>query len=620
MCGIAGILNFNNSPIDKTALKRMGDIMLHRGPDEYGEYIDNNVGLIHQRLSIIDLSSGQQPMYSNDGKYVIVFNGEIYNFQEIRDRLRAKNYSFQTNSDTEVVLKSFIEWGEDCVNEFNGMWAFAILNTENKQLFLSRDRLGEKPLFYYNHGGQFIFSSEIKSIEAYLGSLEVNSEMLKIYFSIGYVPAPYSLYKNVNKLLPGHKLLVKNESVIVSKYWELPDINESNLITDKNLVHNTFQELLEDSVRLRMIADVPFGAFLSGGLDSASVVAIMSSISEKPIHTFTMGFAEKAYDESDLAKKVSDKFSTKHHHNTVKPDHFDDALKKVLFHYDEPFGDPSAIPTGLVSKFASEEVKMVLTGDGGDEVLSGYSIYQSEKMNSKLNAYKNILPLVSSGINTVSKITKGGIRYKLNRTGNLLNSASVSFEDRLAQKLTYLKEGNAINDLIEGNNHYEVKDYINDKLKNCRFSDSIYRLNHFHLKGSLPEQMLTKVDRMSMAHSIETRVPFLDHRLVEFMYQVDFSVKMKGYERKSVLRNTIGKKLPVELLNAPKKGFSVPLREWFKGNSFSEKLNELTSSNNGLNNQLVSKIIDDNRSGKKDNGNFIWQLFLYQAWLKKNKQ
>jgi len=620
MCGIAGIFHYDSSrEVDGSVLKKITNCLFHRGPDGEGFYFHNNIGLGHRRLSIIDLNTGHQPMFNEDKSIVVILNGEIYNYIELREELRKSGYQFQTTSDTEVIIRAYEKWGVDCQNKLNGMWAFALWDEKKQQLFISRDRLGEKPLYYSAFDNSLIFASEIKSLLAYGCPPIQNTELTELYLCLGYIPTPYSFYKNIFKLRQGHYLIVKENSVAEHKYWDIPLPDEKNMITDKKLVYEKFESIFRDAVKIRMRSDVPFGAFLSGGLDSASVVAVMSEISKMPVQTFTIGFADKVFDERKLAKDVADKFHTNHFEFVVEPESFDESLNKILHHYDEPFGDSSAIPTGYVSKIASQKVKMVLTGDGGDEVLSGYNSYQVEKFSRQ---YQQIPSFVRSFlpamISPVKNMVKGSMRYKLNRIERILSYSHQSYKSRLLAKSSWY-----IPDMIEKmtedlGKQIKLSDFIDDFYAKYPAQDSFYKLMLFQFKVLLPDDFLVKVDRMSMAYSLETRIPFLDYRLVEFMAQVAKNVKMRGYERKSVLRNSIGKKLPPSLLNAPKKGFSVPMREWFKDKAFDAKLQTLYETDFGLDGKIIKRIIEDNKSGKVDLGNFIWMLFTLKRWSEIN--
>lgn len=619
MCGIAGIYHFEpGRPIDMGRLKSMTDVIEYRGPDGEGFHESNNVGLGHRRLSIIDLSTGDQPMYNDDRSIVLVLNGEIYNYIELRTELSSLGHKFRTSSDTEVVIRAYEEWGTDCQSRLNGMWAFALWDENKNQLFISRDRIGEKPLHYAEWDNSLVFGSEIKSILDYGVPREHQLELVELYSVFKSIPAPYTFFKRIKKLMPGHYLLVTPEGVKEKKYWDLPVIDENNLIKDSSKVYQRFSELFEDSIRIRMRCDVPFGAFLSGGLDSASIVALMAGYSKFPINTFTIGYEDNDFDESNLADLVANKFGTQHQLGTVESGEFGANLDRIVHHYDEPFGDSSAIPTGQVSRFAAQHVKMVLTGDGGDEVLSGYSSYQGVKFAQKYQGLPRPIQVgVPKLLGTASNIFQGALRYKLNRYGNLLSSSSNEYKTRLLYKRAK-PELAVVKSLINPEiNTWKVEDYLAEFMASCPYKDDFYKEMYFNFKFDLPNDYLVKVDRMSMAASLETRLPFLDHRLIEFMAGVDKSVKMQGWERKSVLRKTIGKRLPQELLKASKKGFRVPVREWFKQADLQNQLNNIGKSNPILNQKVLSALVSENASGKSDNGNLIWSLAVLDGVLKK---
>ena len=386
MCGIAGIFNFDlDRPVLLEELKEMADTIAYRGPDHDGYFTDKFVGLAHRRLSIIDLEGGNQPMF-NEGKNIcIVFNGEIYNYVELKNELINLGHSFNTTSDTEVIIKAYEQWGFTCQERFNGMWAFALWDAKEQFLFLSRDRLGEKPLYYMLYRNTFLFGSEIKSILAYTGDVEPDGEMHELYLFLGYIPSPKTYYKSIKKLPAGNYLIVKKDKIKEYSYWNLPDIGEQDLLKNKNLVTNRLNELIYDSVSMRMRSDVPYGAFLSGGLDSSCIVSTMSEISSFPIKTFTIGFEEKAFDERDSARIIADRFKTEHTEEIVYRSSLEGSIQKVLHHFDEPFADPATIPTSFLAKSASKHVKMALTGDGGDEVFAGYSNYQKRTFSQEIS-------------------------------------------------------------------------------------------------------------------------------------------------------------------------------------------------------------------------------------------
>ena len=617
MCGITGIFHFvKNRMVDESRLKTMTDIIKHRGPDGEGFYINQNIGLGHRRLSIIDLNTGDQPMFNEDRSIALVLNGEIYNYIELKDELQILGHQFSTSSDTEVVIKAYEEWGLDCQNKFNGMWAFAMWDNNKKQLLLSRDRIGEKPLNYAVVDDTLIFSSEIKSLFENGVPREIRPELIEIYLVLTNIPGPDTFYKNIFKLKPGHFIIADNNGLKEFKYWDLPEIDEYNMLKNKAAIYEEFSYLFEDSVRIRMRSDVTFGAFLSGGLDSSSIVAMMAKNSAHPIETFTIGFPQKAFDESHLARLVANKFKTNHFLGTVSPDSLEEAVKRSVFHFDEPFGDSSAIPTHQVSEFAVKKVKMVLTGDGGDEVLSGYNSYAGIKISNIINQFPLFMQKsVSQGAGIFAKIFKGDIRFTLNRIENVVETAKLPLAKRIANKTAYTPLP-IIKKLTSSlTNCFSIEDYLNDTVNKIPYKDDFYRLMYLDLKANLPNDYLVKVDRMSMANSLETRAPFLDYRLIEFMIKVDKKIKMQGWERKSVLRKTIGNQLPLELLTTPKRGFGVPLREWFKDDNGMNGL-KLDSFNAIINTDIISLIIKENAHGNRDNGNFIWTLMMLNSFLK----
>lgn len=617
MCGIAGILHFDASrTVDKEVLWKMTEALKHRGPDGEGFHVNRNIGLGHRRLSIIDLEGGEQPMTDASSQVTISYNGEIYNYIELRQELVSLGYAFRTNSDTEVILKAYCEWGEQCLEKLNGMWAFALWDNNKQKLFLSRDRMGEKPLYYTVLDNTFLFASEIKSLLKYGVEIKKNLEFLEVFMSLGYLCAPDTFYNGVKQLEPGHYLSVTPKGVEKNvRYWDLPEIDERDMLTNKSKVHEEFEAIFKDSIRIRMRSDVSYGAFLSGGLDSSSIVALMSEISSKKVKTFTIGFEDKAFDESKLAQLVAEAFDTNHSQNIATPDTFEYSLQKVIDHHDEPFADVSSIATGMVSSHASQKVKMVLTGDGGDEVLSGYTTYQGELFASqyaKVPALvRNSLPFLLDKIRTP---LRGSLRYKMDRVLNVINASKVDFDQRLISK-SEQSDSSVVKKMLSSTSGVSIEEYMSSLMSDCPYKDNFYKLMFFNLKYSLPGRMLTKVDRMSMAYSLETRVPFLDYRLIDLMVKVDKHVKMAGYERKSVLRSTVGQRLPKALLKASKMGFGVPVREWFKEPSFDGYLNDLKGMDLGINGKELDKVILDNRLGKKDFGNLIWSLVVLKKWM-----
>lgn len=625
MCGISGFLHFDKErKASEAVIKKMSQVLSHRGPDGEGFYVKNNIALGHRRLSIIDLCTGEQPMYSADGKIILIFNGEIYNYLELKEELILLGNKFITTSDTEVIINAYRTWGVDCQNHFNGMWAFALWDETQKRLFISRDRIGEKPLYYSNFDNSFIFGSEIKAILAYGVPQKPRVDMTELYLILSFIPAPYTFFENIHQLMPGKFLLVDDEGMKEKTYWSLPDISEKDIIKDKEFVEKEFATLFNDSVRIRMRSDVSFGAFLSGGLDSSCVVSTMANHTKMPIQTFTMGFENKQFDERHLAKLVAEKYHTVHHEGIVSSEHFDESLNEILFHYDDPFGDASAIPTGHISEYAAKFVKMVLTGDGGDEVLSGYNTFKGEKFAQQYQQLpSHIRKLLPQFVKIIAKPLRGNLRYKLNRVSNVLESSNQSFEQRLLSKKCRIAPEKIMEIISPETKSIPFFDFYNDVMRECRFKDPFYKLTYWQHKVTLPGDMLTKVDRMSMAHSIETRVPFLDYRLIELLFRVHKNIKTKGYVNKIILRNAIANhSLPKELLTAPKKGFSVPLRDWFKEDNLNTKIKDLLLSNNDntvYNSNGIEKLINENKEGKADVGNFIWMVIVLKKWLDSKK-
>lgn len=615
MCGIAGYLHFEkarNASAD--VLQRMTNSLVHRGPDGEGMFTQEQVAFGHRRLAIIDVASGQQPMKSQDGLNVITFNGEIYNYLELRAELFSYGHRFITNSDTEVLLAAYKQWGTSCVHKLNGMWAFAIWDYNKQELFCSRDRLGEKPFFYAEYDNTFVFGSEIKALFAYGIPKEVNSETLDAYLCFTYIPAPYTYFKNIHKLLPGHNLIVKSNGISISEYWDLPLNHTDILRTDTDRVKEEFSYLFDNSVQLRMRCDVPFGAFLSGGLDSASVVQAMTRHSNHAVKTFTIGFENQQYDERHLAKLVAQQYNSIHTENVVVPEDAEQMLAVLAYHYDEPFGDSSALPTYIVSKMAREHVTMVLTGDGGDEVLSGYTIHQGEKFARQFRKVPSIVRsfVIPTMLHGAKAVSPQSVSKKLDRIRTLIHSSNSDFVSRLMSKQTGFMQTERDILLEQSQNVRPAIEFVQERLSKVRHLDSFSQLNYWLTKVSLPDDMLTKVDRATMANSLEARVPFLDYRLVELMAGVSMDVKLKGYTRKHVLRSTLGKQLPQELLKAKKRGFVVPLRDWMRsGSADALERRALYVTDSGLiKRETVAEITLHHKTGLKDRANALWTLAM----------
>ena len=490
------------------------------------------------------------------------------------------------------------------------MWAFAILNKDKEQLFVSRDRIGEKPLFYYQNSEVFIFASEIKAIVDYIGEPEINIDFFQAYLINLNVPAPYTFYKDIYQLEPAHNMVYKDASINISRYWDLPNVSSSELLRDKSEVLSSFEEIFEDSVRIRMRSDVAFGAFLSGGLDSSLIVSVMNKFSEKDVHTFTMGFTDKKFDETDLARLVATKFKTAHIESRIDLKEIKDPVSTVLKYFDQPFGDSSAIPTYYVSKEARKHITMVLSGDGGDEVLSGYKTYKKIKLLEAINKSPKLLTrLMKSSISLLNSGVGGNGMKQLYL---LMNNAHKDFSEvnlhNRISKLNLEQIHEFVQDNYKESNQFSIIDYYNNIINSSKNKDPFYQQMRLNFYNDLPNDYLVKVDRMSMANSLETRAPFLDHRLIELMAITDKSIKLENLKLKSVLRNSkIGKNLPSEVLKGSKSGFSIPLKDfnssYIKDMPFADKYTELLR---GLRTQQKKSKVDEN---------LAWALIVFSNFI-----
>ena len=620
MCGIAGVVYSDPTrKVNESELKKMSDSIHHRGPDDEGFYINNNVGFGFRRLSIIDLHTGHQPLTNEDGTVWIVFNGEIYNFQELRADLLKKGHQFKTKTDTEVIVHLYEEYGIDCVKHLRGMFGFAIWDDNKKKLFCARDRFGIKPFYYHFDGERFVFGSEIKVIKnAENISKDIDFTALDSYFAYGYITDNKSIFKAIEKLKPAHILEfepVKKE-IKISKYWHVnfePDYSKTEGEWMEEIDH-----VLSESVKMRMIADVPLGAFLSGGIDSSSIVALMSKHSDRPIKTFSMGFKEQEFNELQYAQEVADKYGTEHHEQIVEPESIG-LLSKLVDAYDEPFADSSAIPTYYVSKFAREHVTVALSGDGGDELFAGYRHYP--KMNNIYN--KNVLP---HGFNkhfwgalykTIPMKIKGkGITYFLSKERRNVGAYFTLLTQPERNKLFKREVQEQI-----GNNYAEQ--YKIDLINACESDDFVTRTQYTDIHSYMVDDILTKVDRVSMQNSLEVRVPIMDHVFAELSFKIPSKFKLKGNEKKYILKKSMEKYLPPGVLSHKKQGFGIPLKMWFKSD-LKEYINDRLGSSNSyvsqyLNMDFVQKIVNDHNTGMRDLNQKIWEILFLDAWLEQNQ-
>jgi asparagine synthase (glutamine-hydrolysing) len=524
-----------------------------------------------------------------------------------------------------VIAHAYEVWGDACVERLNGMWAFALWDARRERLLLSRDRLGIKPLAWSWDGERLLFGSEIKALLAAGHPVVPNWEVLDAYVAFGFVPEPHSLYAGVQKLLPAHNLVLeRGRPPVARRYWDVPVTDEADARRDEPRIVEEFTALLEDAVRLQMRSDVPFGAFLSGGLDSASIVTIMSEAARAPVRTFTIGFETPGYDERPLARLVAERCRTEHVERVVEPAMLEAGLAALAHAFDEPFGDGSALATWIVSGVAREHVTVALTGDGGDEVLAGYTRYQGEKFSRAYAALPGFVreSVLPRSVDAARAVLPGGLRNSAQRAARVLEAANMDFVTRLTRKQSWSSEACRARLLAgTGQSIRPAREYIEDAMRGCPARDPFHQLAWFDYRFMLPSQMLTKVDRTSMARSLEARVPFLDHRLVELMARVSSRVQMPRFERKHVLRRALGPRLPPELLRARKRGFNVPLREWFRDGDPVALLEERIAR--GALSEVAGRpalagLLDEQRQGASDHGNLLWILLQLAGWCERS--
>jgi len=623
MCGICGFYGLN----DNRLLKKMSHIMAYRGPDDSGFFIDNNVGLANQRLSIIDLKTGHQPVHNEDESIWVTFNGEIYNFKELKVILEKKGHRFYSNSDTEVIVHAYEEYGNNCVNHFNGMFAFAIWDSNKKKLLLARDRLGIKPLYYALYNEKLIFASEIKSILQYKEfKKEIDYTALNNFFTFRYVPGEKTIIKGINRLLPGYILIYKDKQIKINKYWDL-DFCPTNEKIDYYV--NNLRSLIEDSVKKRLMSEVPLGIFLSGGIDSTAILSYADEFSDKQIKTFNLSFCDWPDNELRYAKNASEFFNTNHKEITVTPDIIK-LLPKVIWHMDEPVADPTAILNYVLAEKASKSVKVILTGEGADEIFAGYEQYKIMNLAKTYN--KTVPKFVQKGLiqRIINLLPKENFFMKLSNYLSTINNTPKSYVELLSIFDKSEKEFLYSEDLTRKIGS------LNSDLKSvsCYFKNSYDMLNKMLLsdiKTWLPNNMLIKLDRMSMAHSIEARVPFLDHRIVEFSSKVPPRLKLKGLNEKFILKKAMIKKVPKEIIKRKKQRFFVPLDFWFKNNPDYITSNIFLESDflkKNFNKKFILKLLDYQKSSShksilKHNQLLrlyyprqIWSLITLAMWHK----
>jgi asparagine synthase (glutamine-hydrolysing) len=625
MCGVVGLFDLDGRrEVDRALLDRMNETQHHRGPDGGGLHVEPGVGLGHRRLSIIDLSTGQQPLYNEDGSVVVVFNGEIYNFQALIPELSALGHVFKTKSDTEVIVHAWEAWGPACVERFRGMFAFALWDRNRETLFLARDRLGVKPLHYaLLRDGTLIFGSELKSLLAH-PALERETDPFAVeeYFALGYVPEPRTIFRGVHKLPPAHMLVVRRGQPLpaATEYWDV------RFTLDRSLSEGeACEELvrrLRESVRLRMISDVPLGAFLSGGVDSSAVVAVMAGVSAEPVNTCSIAFADPAFDESAYARMVAERYRTRHFVDQVESDDFD-LIDTLAGLYDEPYADSSALPTYRVCELARKHVTVALSGDGGDETFAGYRRYRLHLMEERMRGPVPLAvrrPVFGLLGRVYPKADWAPRVFRAKTTFEALARDSVSayfhsvsiLRDAMRRQLF----SNAFRAQIDG---YSAAEVFHRHAARAGTDDPLALVQYLDLKTYLVGDINTKVDRASMAHALEVREPLMDHPLVEWMATLPNPMKVRGQEGKVLLKKAMEPHLPHELMYRPKMGFAVPLARWFRGPLRARVrdavLGERLADTGLFNTAYLKRLVEDHQSGMRDYSAPLWTLLMFEAFL-----
>ena len=626
MCGITGIFDTRGgSEINRVVLQRMNDSQFHRGPDEGSLHIEPGVGLGHRRLSIIDIATGQQPLFNEDGSVVFVFNGEIYNYQQLIPELQALGHVFHTKSDTEVIVHAWESWGAECVKRFRGMFAFALWDRNRQTFFLARDRLAVKPMYYaVLDDGTLLFGSELKSVLAHGGlRRDIDPMAVEEYFALGYVAEPRTIFKQARKLPPAHTLSIRRGQPIGAPvaYWDV-HFSLDNPISDADAQAELVQRLKE-SVRLRMIAEVPLGAFLSGGVDSSAVVAVMAGLSSTPVNTCSIGFDDPAFNESEFAQKVADRYHTNHRLEFVKSDDFDliDTLARL---YDEPYADSSAIPTYRVSQLARKRVTVALSGDGGDETFGGYRRYQmhlmEERMRSALpDALRRPLFGLLGRVYPKADWAPRMFRAKTTFQGMARNSVEAYFHS-----MNFVREPMR-SELFSASfkaslGGYSAEEVFQRHARKAGTDDPLALIQYIDTHTYLVGDINTKVDRASMAHSLEVREPLMDHQLVEWVATLPSNLKMRGGTSKYLLKKANEPHLPDDVLYRPKMGFAVPLARWFRGPLRQRVRDSLLGGpmlDSGMFNPVAMRqIVEQHEAGTRDFSTAIWTMLMFDAFLR----
>jgi len=622
VCGIAGIVRSDGAPVDRELLERMNLAIRHRGPDDDGFYFSDGVGLAMRRLAIIDLKTGKQPIHNQDGKAWIVFNGEIYNYRELREKLEKLGHTFYTDSDTEAIVHAYDQYGTDCPKHLRGMFAFAIWDERTKSLFLARDRVGKKPLLYAQVNGQLVFGSEFSALLLHPDiSRDVNHEAIHHYLSFICVPAPLTAYRSIKKLEPGNWLLWRNGEIKIERYWQL-DFSRKTKLSEQEAGERTV-ELLREAVRVRLMSEVPLGAFLSGGIDSSAVVALMAQESSEQVKTFSIGFEAQDYSELRHARRVAEYVGADHHEFIVRPDAME-VLPTLVEHYGEPFADSSAIPSYYVSRETRRYVTVALNGDGGDECFAGYQRYAAMSLAQK---YATLPSALRRGVfaNVVSALPGGERQGPVRKAKRFVASASLAPVERYLRWISAFDE-DAKRNLYSDNFLHETADFRTAgfiapwfaKANGAGIVDASLLADTMTY---LPNDLLVKMDIASMSVSLEARSPFLDHHLMEFAASLPEKLKLRRLTTKYLLKRVLKELVPAENLTRTKMGFGIPIGYWFRG-AMQPFLRETLLSDKSLGRGLfkperVRGLINEHVENRKDHSHRIWSLLMLELWFQR---
>jgi len=622
MCGITGFVNFDGSPADRSILGSMNDAIFHRGPDEDGYYLGENVGMAMRRLSIIDLASGQQPIPNQDSSKWIVYNGEIYNYQELRTDLEKRGHKLSTKSDTEAVVHLYDEYGPDCLQFFRAFLAFAVWDKNDRSLFIARDRVGKKPLLYsHQPNGDLIFGSEFRALLAHPSvSREVDHEAIDDYLSYLCVPAPKTAFKHIRKLEPGHWLRWKDGKIETHRYW-LPDFSRKIKISEEDAIEETTR-ILRESTRLRMISEVPLGAFLSGGVDSSAVVALMAQESERPVKTFSIGFEEQDFSELKFARRVAEHVGAEYNEFIVRPNAVE-ILPTLVEHYGEPYADSSAIPTYYVSRETRQHVTVALNGDGGDESFAGYERYAAMSMAKHYQRIPSILrrSLLELPLNAIP--TSETKRSRLRDAKRFLSAAQLPDAQRYFRwNTTFTEEAKSelysdeFRHSLNGSRPFGLIESWFEKANGGGIVDDAMFVDQMTY---LPNDLLVKVDIASMANSLEARSPLLDHKVIEFAASLPESIKVKGRETKTLLKKVASRLVPPEVIYRRKMGFGVPVGAWLRGEMrpFLEEtiLSEKSLKRGIMQPEVIRRYVYEHTDLQVDHSSRLWSLLMLELWF-----